>query len=142
MSQILQATTAFANLLIANPANLRLLYSSQYGQPRSPTQPLNPQETDILVAAGSAVTPFINAGGRALQSLPVYTNPALPLNARSWRLQVPAAQGVINVLGIFRDIELGENLEVTVSDPKDLLASGFFTPFTPTTTVPIPSVYG
>ena len=133
MSQILQATTAFANLLIANPANLRLLYSSQYGRPVS---------SDILVAAGSAVTPFINAGGRALQSLPVYTNPALPLNARSWRLQVPAAQGVINVLGIFRDIELGENLEVTVSDPKDLLASGFFTPFTPTTTVPIPSVYG
>ena len=130
MSQILQATTAFANLLIANPANLRLYYSSK-----------QPQQTDLLVAAGAAVVPFINAGGRALQSLPnILTPPAIALNARTWRLQVPAAQG--NVFGIGRDIELGENLEANVSDPNVMLATGFFTPFTPTTAVPIPNIYG
>ena len=129
MSQTLQLTTAGANLLIANSANLRLYYDSP-----------KPAQTDVLIAQGAAVTPFINAGGRSLQSLPF--GAGLNQNQRCYRLQIPAAQGFSQISGWPRDIELGENLECTAADPFALLASGLFTTFTPTTSQTIPTIYG
>jgi hypothetical protein len=140
--QILRAPTAFLNAIIAAPANLRLYYSSSYGQPAVAGQ-ANWVPVNTLIAQGAAVTPFINAGSRILTGLPTYANPALALNARAYRLVIPAGQGMPGAVGgnFPRDIELGEFCECVAADPVDLLALGF-TAYTPTNAVPIPQIYG
>ena len=131
MSQILRAPVSFLNAIIGSPAALKLSYSTNQNSPVH----------DVLIAAGASVVPYINAAGQSLTGLPTYANPVPAINARSYRLQIPASQAIAAGVGLLRDIELGEFCECQASDPKDLVALGFV-PYTPTTSAPIPSVYG
>ena len=132
---ILRAPSSFLTAIIANPANLRLYYAT------SPTSGVSPA-SNAPVAVGAAAAAFVSPGTQTLTGLPnPGPGPSPPVPNRAWRLVIPAAQGITAALGIIRDIELGEFCECSASDPKDLLALGF-TPYTPTTSAPIPAIYG
>ena len=131
MSAILRAPTAFLNLVASAlyNANLRLVYSTGPSAPQ-----LNPVSP---VATGATAAGFINTGAQTITGpAQLSPSPALALNQRSWTLTIPSSQQT-GVLGVQRDINLGEFCETVAEEPGWLLALGF-TPYTPVSAVPIP----